>query len=138
MSARGEGHSWYDRKKGEMGGDINRKSLILLNWAMEAMKNQTTGELSNEFEELYQNNPVIGMPFSWGSTYRLKLREPYEDKMIKDTVITTDFETVRIKNWSTRVSSRLFEDAKRRMCQDKEFRKSAVGRAEQIIFDLAR
>lgn len=134
MSARGEGNSWY--KNGKIGGDINRNSFILLNWALESMKNETTEKLSKEFEELYQQEPIIGMPFSWGKSYLLALNKEKGGKKIKDIIITDEFEPVRIKNWSSRVGKRLYEDTKRRMCQDKEFRKSAVGRAEKIIFEL--
>lgn len=138
LSARGNGNSWYNRETGEIGGDIKRKNFTLLNWALEAMNNETTENLSKEFEELYQHEPIIGIPFSWGESYLSGLRKPYKEKLVKDTIITNDFDTDQIKNWSARVGMKLYEDAKRRMCQDKEFRKSAVGRAEKIIFDLSR
>lgn len=136
MSARGDGNSWF--RDGEIGGDINRNSSILLKWAVDAMNEQTTGFLSEEFEKLYQQEPIVGMPFSWGEPYRLALQDEYEGKMVKDIVITDEFGTLRIKNWPSRVEMRLYEDTKRMMCQDKEFRKAAVGRAEKIIYDLSR
>ena len=58
--------------------------------------------------------------------------------MVEDIVITDEFDTFRIKNWPSRVGMRLYEDTKRKMCEDKEFRKVAVGHAEKIIYDLSR
>lgn len=136
LSARGKGNSWF--KDGETGGDINRNSFILLKWAVEAMNEQTTGFLSEEFEKFYMQEPIVGIPFSWGASYRHALKDKYEGKAAKDIVITEEFDTLRIKNWPSRVGMRLYEDTKRRMCQDKEFRKAAVGRAEKIIYDLSR
>ena len=136
LSARGKGNSWF--KNGKTGGDINRNSSILLKWAVDAMNEQTTGFLSEEFEKFYIQEPIVGMPFSWGAPYRLALKDEHGGKAVKDIVITEEFDTLRIKNWPSRVGMRLYEDPKRRMCQDKEFRKAAVGRAEQIIYDLSR
>lgn len=136
LSERGKGNSWF--KNGKIGGDINRNSAILLKWAVDAMNEKTTGFLSEEFERLYIQEPIVGMPFSWGAPYRLALKDEYEGKMIKDIIITEEFDTLRIKNWPSRVEMRLYEDTKKRMYQDKEFRKSAVGRAEKIIYDLSR
>ncbi len=136
MSARGNGNSWYS--DGKIGGDIGRKSFVLLNWALDAMNAQKTGELSAEFERLYQQEPVVGLPFCWGKEYLSALKKKCDDKKIEDIVITDEFETVRIKNWSARVGKHLYEDTKKRMSMDKEFRRFAVGRAEKIILDLRR
>ncbi len=136
LSARGKGNSWF--KNGKIGGDINRNSSILLKWAVDAMNEQTTGFLSEEFENLYMQEPIVGRPFSWGTSYQLALKEEYAGRMVEDIVITDEFDTLRIKNWPSRVGMRLYEDTKRKMCEDKEFRKVAVGHAEKIIYDLSR
>ncbi|MBU5477683.1 hypothetical protein KQI69_00515 [Eubacterium sp. MSJ-13] len=136
LSSRGKGHSWF--KDGKIGGDINKNSSILLKWAVDAMNEKTTGFLSEEFENLYQKEPIVGMPFSWGVSYQLALKEEQNGRLNKDIVITDEFDILRIKNWPSRVEMRLYEDTKKRMYQDKEFRKSAVGRAEKIIYDLSR
>lgn len=134
MSARGQGKSWFREDK--IGGEISRNSSTLLKWAMEAMNEQTTGFLCEEFEKLYQQEPIVGMPFAWGTSFLQALIRQYNGKKVKDIVITDEFQRLRIKNWPARVEMRLYEDTKRRMCRDKEFRKLAVGRAEKIIYTL--
>jgi hypothetical protein len=105
---------------------------------MDAMSRKTTGFLSDEFEELYTDEPIIGSPFAWGANYRFALQEEYCNKIVNDTIITEDFPRMTIKNWPIRVGKRLYEETKKRMLADKEFRKSAVGRAEELMYQMLR
>lgn len=126
--------SWFREDK--IGGEINcRNSSTLLKWAMEAMNEQTTGFLCEEFES-YINRSRSWGAFCMGNIIFTGIDRQYNGKKDKGYCVTDEFQRLRIKNWPARIEMRLYEDTKRRMCRDKEFRKLAVGRAEKIIYTL--
>jgi hypothetical protein len=104
------GYIWKERKERfELTGEISRNSDNLLKWAIDAMWDRTTDFLQQEVSEIYNMEPIGDAEFRWGKAFCKALEEDYDEKRkIRDIVIASEFTTLGMKNWPTRLENSLY------------------------------
>ena len=125
--------SHYNEEKNCLEGEIARKSTILMNWALDAMKGQKVEQLDREFLELYGEEPLNKELFSWGKPYLINMEKTEHNMPVKYLVVTEEFGRNAIKNWPIRVAESLRDETGRLVQKDREFCKKSVGLVEDMI-----
>lgn len=129
----GEKTSFYEEETNYLGGEIARNSVVLMNWAMDAMYNQSVEFLSREYIELYNREPLDGEEFEWGNLYKEAMEKLYKNTCIRKLVITEEFDKDAIKNWPSRVITALLKDTEELLYHDTEFRQKSAGYIEELF-----
>lgn len=128
-------NSTYNRECNCLEGEITRNSVILINWALDAMHKQKVSELSREFQDLYREEPLTKeeSDFAWGAAYVDNMQSACNGKFMKDVVIPEDFQKLQIKNWPGRVAYALFLETEKYVQSDAGLRNKSIKLAELLV-----
>lgn len=134
MSGRdGKQTSRYNVEKGCMEGELTRKSVNMINWAMAAMSGQRADALGQEVMEIYAMEPLTQERLVWGKSYEQNMERIYDGEVMKEIIITSKYTVVRIKNWPPRIARKLMAETKNKAMKDADFRKRSMAAAEEIF-----
>lgn len=128
--------SGYSFEDGVLFGEIMRNSIVLINWALDAMYGENVDFLQAECAELYNEEPLAGAKLVWGRDFCENLEEYVATgKKEKEIVITDEFGKLNIKNWPIRVQMAVYKDMEKNLIANDSFLKEAV---EYIKWDLRK
>lgn len=129
----GSSDSRYNEITGRLEGEIARDSVILMNWAMNAMHGLASDALNKEFLEIYRLEPLGRREFSWGAAYENNMEQVYLGRLIKELVITDTFPKNTMKNWPIRIAKSLFRKTEELAMENIEFRNKSRDIAEDFF-----
>lgn len=118
--------SFYNEKDKCLEGEIARDSVVLLNWALDAMNKKDVDYLSAEFVRLYNMDPLTEADFIWGNTFLNNLDNVHKGKVIRSLVITEDFNPLTIKNWPVRLGQLLLRETEEYVMKIDEIKKRST------------
>ena len=129
----GKSDSHYNEITGRLEGEIARDSVILMNWAMNAMHGLASGALDQEFLEIYRLEPLGRKEFRWGAVYEKNMNQTYLGTLVKELVITDVFSKNAMKNWPVRMANSLLRDTEKIAMKNTEFRNKSRDIAEDFF-----
>lgn len=125
--------SCYNEEKGCLEGEITRKSINMINWAISAMSGQRADALGQEVIEIYGMEPLTLGKFEWGSSYEQNMEKIYDGEVMREIILTNKYATVRMKNWPPRIAQKLMEATRNKAMKDLDFRRRSKETAEDIF-----
>lgn len=129
----GKSDSLYNESSSRLEGEIARDSVILMNWAMNAMHGLASGALNQEFLEIYRLEPLGSREFCWGEAYESNMNEIYLGTLVKELVITDAFPKNTMKNWPIRIAKNLLHETEKIAMENTKFRKESRDIAEDFF-----
>lgn len=127
-------NSHYNDETNQLEGEINRNSVILINWAMEAMYKMRVEQLDSEFLEIYNLEKIADMDFDWGMHYKSNMEREVNGILEKKVIITPDgYHQNTIKNWPIRVAKSLISDTEKQLLADKDIVEKSVNLVEEML-----
>lgn len=128
----GKQTSFYNEQNKCLEGEIARDSVVLLNWALDAMAKKKVEFLSDEVVDLYNMAPLTKEDFAWGNAFCNNLDNVHMGKVIRSLVITEDFKVLTIKNWPGRFAQVLLRETEESIMENDEIKKHSTKVAEDI------
>lgn len=127
-------NSRYKEETNQLEGEINRDSVILIKWALDAMHKMRVEQLDSEFLELYNLEKIADIDFNWGMHYKCNMKKEVNGILEKKIIITPDgYHQNTIKNWPIRVAKSLISDTEKQLLSDKDIIEKSVNIVEEML-----
>lgn len=128
-------NSYYDAKENKLKGKIARDSVILVNWAIEAMYRMKVEQLDDEFQELYSLEKVADTDFRWGLPFKENMERINKttETIERKVVITEAYSETTIKNWPPRVAESLLKNTEEQLLEETEIKKKSTKIIEEML-----